>query len=50
MAKIIIIDKQFETEDEGALLLEYIASHIKEGYTSGFFPHWRIEEAQTDED
>jgi len=39
----IVIDDDKPTAEEMADLLEYIASQLRDGMTSGFYPHWRLE-------
>jgi len=51
MAKkyIIGINWQTETSEEMADLLRHIAGMIEGGYTSGYYPHWELEEQEDEE-
>ena len=51
MAKqyIIGINWVTKTPDEMADLLRKIAGMIEEGYTSGYYPHWELEEQEDEE-
>lgn len=41
--KTIIINEEVETTTEMVNLLRHISNQIEEGYTSGYYPTWRIE-------
>lgn len=38
----IVIDEETGSTDDMADLLEQIATSLREGNTSGFYPHWHI--------
>lgn len=40
----IIIDEEVDNSNELTTLLEYVQRLVDEGYTSGYYPHWHLEE------
>ena len=46
----IIIDEEFECEDDMAIALRMIARMIEDGYNEGYQPSWRVDEVVEDKD
>jgi hypothetical protein len=44
--KKIVITEEVETTTEIVRLLEHISKLVDEGYTQGYYPHWKIVETE----
>lgn len=44
MSKRIVIHESVESNEDLADLLRRLADMVEEGYTSGYYPAWEIEE------